>query len=86
MRGVIGTRRILSSARAEFETSARDLNQKFADKVSLGSKTTPSPPAPLPQRGEGRVNLNLSPSPLWGRGWTATGVFISRGGTGEGVL
>jgi very-short-patch-repair endonuclease len=25
------------------------------------------------------------PSPLWGRGWTATGVFISRGRTGEGV-
>jgi len=34
---------------------------------------------------EGRVNLNLSPSPLWGRGWTATGVFFSRGGPGEGV-
>jgi very-short-patch-repair endonuclease len=25
------------------------------------------------------------PSPLRGRGWTATGVFISRGRTGEGV-
>jgi hypothetical protein len=25
------------------------------------------------------------PSPLCGRGWTATGVFISRGRTGEGV-
>ena len=25
------------------------------------------------------------PSPPWGRGWTATDVFISRGGTGEGV-
>ncbi|HMD85151.1 MAG TPA: endonuclease domain-containing protein [Terriglobia bacterium] len=25
------------------------------------------------------------PSPLWGRGWPATGVFISRGRTGEGV-
>ena len=31
------------------------------------------------------VDLNLLPSPPWGRGWTATGVFISRGGTGEGV-
>ena len=28
---------------------------------------------------------NLPPSPPWGRGWTAAGVFISRGGTGEGV-
>jgi len=25
------------------------------------------------------------PSPLWGRGWTAAGVFFSRGGPGEGV-
>ncbi len=25
------------------------------------------------------------PSPLWGRGWPATGVLISRGRTGEGV-
>ncbi len=25
------------------------------------------------------------PSPLWGRGWPATGAFISRGRTGEGV-
>ena len=31
------------------------------------------------------ADLNLLPSPLWGRGWTATGVFTSRGGTGEGV-
>src|SRR5271157_485679 len=30
---------------------------------------TPSPPAPLPQRGEGRGDL--LPSPLWGRGGTA---------------
>ena len=30
-------------------------------------------------------NLICSPRPLWGRGWTATGVFISRRGTGEGV-
>jgi hypothetical protein len=29
--------------------------------------------------------LNLRPSPLWGRGWTVTGAFIRRGGTGEGV-
>jgi len=49
-------------------------------------------PAPLPQRGEGGVlelkrgmHLNLHPSPPWGRGWLATGVFISRGETGEGV-
>ncbi len=32
-----------------------------------------------------RINWNLLPSPLWGRGWPATGAFISRGGTGEGV-
>ena len=25
------------------------------------------------------------PSPPWGRGWPATGVFTSRGRTGEGV-
>jgi hypothetical protein len=25
------------------------------------------------------------PSPLWGRGWPASGVLTSRGGTGEGV-
>ena len=30
-------------------------------------------------------NANFLPSPLWGRGWTASGVLISRGGTGEGV-
>ena len=28
---------------------------------------------------------NSQPSPPWGRGWPATGVFISRGRTGEGV-
>jgi type I restriction enzyme, R subunit len=27
----------------------------------------------------------IRPSPLWGRGWPATGAFISRGRTGEGV-
>ena len=37
------------------------------------------------QRGEARGNLNLRPSPPWGRGWRATGAFISRGETGEGV-
>ncbi|MGO8790341.1 MAG: hypothetical protein ACLQVL_23575, partial [Terriglobia bacterium] len=30
-------------------------------------------------------NANFLPSPLWGRGWTASGVLISRGGTGVGV-
>ncbi len=29
--------------------------------------------------------MNLHPSPPWGRGWTATGAFTSRGGPGEGV-
>ncbi len=29
--------------------------------------------------------LNSLPSPPWGRGWLATGAFISRGGPGEGV-
>jgi outer membrane lipoprotein carrier protein len=28
---------------------------------------------------------SFRPSPLWGRGWTATGIFFSRGGPGEGV-
>jgi hypothetical protein len=31
------------------------------------------------------VNLNSLPSPPWGREWTATGAFTSRGGPGEGV-
>jgi hypothetical protein len=31
------------------------------------------------------VDMNLYPSPPWGRGWPATGAFTSRGGTGEGV-
>jgi hypothetical protein len=31
------------------------------------------------------VDWNFRPSPLWGRGWLATGVLISRGETGEGV-
>jgi len=31
------------------------------------------------------IDLNLQPSPPWGRGWPATGAFSSRGGTGEGV-
>ncbi|MGO8786388.1 MAG: hypothetical protein ACLQVL_03260 [Terriglobia bacterium] len=30
-------------------------------------------------------NANFLPSPLWGRGWLASGVLISRGETGEGV-
>ncbi|MGO8819580.1 MAG: endonuclease domain-containing protein [Terriglobia bacterium] len=30
-------------------------------------------------------NANFLPSPLWGRGWLASGVLISRGGPGEGV-
>ncbi|MGO8788363.1 MAG: hypothetical protein ACLQVL_13410 [Terriglobia bacterium] len=30
-------------------------------------------------------NANSLPSPLWGRGWLASGVLISRGGPGEGV-
>ena len=42
----------------------------------------PLTPAPLPQGGEGDVDLNLLPSPPWGRGWTATGAFSSRGGPG----
>ncbi|MGO8791688.1 MAG: endonuclease domain-containing protein [Terriglobia bacterium] len=31
------------------------------------------------------ANGNSHPSPLWGRGWLASGVLISRGETGEGV-
>ena len=30
--------------------------------------------------------FELLPSPLWGGGWLATGAFISRGETGEGVI
>jgi hypothetical protein len=30
-------------------------------------------------------DANSHPSPLWGRGWLASGVLISRGETGEGV-
>jgi hypothetical protein len=29
--------------------------------------------------------FEFQPSPPWGRGWSATGAFISRGGPGEGV-
>ena len=29
---------------------------------------------------------SLQPSPPWGTGWTAAGVFFSRGGPGEGVV
>ena len=47
---------------------------------------TPSPPSPSPKEARGGVDLNLLPSPPWGRGWTAAGVFTSRGGTGEGVI
>ena len=35
--------------------------------------------------GETMGNSNFLPSPLWGRGWLAYGVLISRGGPGEGV-
>jgi hypothetical protein len=45
----------------------------------------PLTPAPLPQRGEGGVYSFFYPRPLGGRGLPAAGVFISRGGTGEGV-
>ena len=31
------------------------------------------------------LGRNFRPSPPWGRGWTAAGVFFSRGGPGEGV-
>jgi len=37
----------------------------------------------------GRANpamCSFLPSPPWGRGWTAAGVFFSRGGPGEGVV
>ena len=59
----------------------------------------PGPPqrgAPLPPKGARgefivthlleRGRVGLLPSPLWGRGWPASGVFISRCGPGEGVL
>ena len=43
------------------------------------SDMTPSPPAPLPQRGEGGDELSSCPRPLWGRGRSR------RAGPGEGV-
>ena len=33
----------------------------------------------------GTLQQKSHPSPLWGRGWTATRAFTSGGGTGEGV-
>ncbi len=33
----------------------------------------------------GSDTMDAQPSPPWGRGWTATGAFSSRGGPGEGV-
>ena len=33
----------------------------------------------------GTLQQKSPPSPLWGRGWTATRAFTSGGGTGEGV-
>jgi hypothetical protein len=38
-----------------------------------------------PKRERGELIRFLLPSPPWGRGWTAAGVFFSRGGPGEGV-
>src|SRR5579862_2977249 len=44
------------------------------------------PPHPWPLSPKGaRDELILLPSPLWGRGWLESGVFTSRGETGEGV-
>jgi hypothetical protein len=41
---------------------------------------------PSPPFNNTRPKLTIPlPSPLWGRGWTATGAFSSRGGPGEGV-
>jgi hypothetical protein len=40
-----------------------------------------APRSPRPPRG----GWILLPSPLWGRGWRASGVIASRGGPGEGV-
>ena len=44
---------------------------------------TPMPPAPLPRRGEGRVDFTAL-APL-GERVARRGVFVSRGETGEGV-
>src|SRR5208282_1447984 len=40
---------------------------------------------PCPPLKARRTDWILQPSPPWGRGWLATGAFISRGETGEGV-
>ena len=53
-------------------------------KIPRQSKAT----APLPFRlvmGLEHTHGDESSSPPWGRGWTAAGVFTSRGGPGEGV-
>ena len=52
------------------------------DKGMLQGPSHPrAPRSPRPPRG----GWILLPSPLWGRGWRASGVIASRGGPGEGV-
>ncbi len=57
-----------------------DLVQLFVITVTylIGALRAPSPPAPLPQGREGRVDIEVQHSPPWGRGW---GVAPSEGGT-----
>jgi hypothetical protein len=49
-------------------------------KAKVKSRTSETP---CDRGTRGRANLRLQPSPPWGRGWTATGAFTSRGGAGR---
>jgi hypothetical protein len=54
---------------------------RFDNGMLQGPPHPRAPRSPRPPRGGGI----LLPSPLWGRGWRASGVIASRGGPGEGV-
>jgi len=69
---------LLSSAELSDLTPSPHYRKAENRNWKLEIRKTPSPPAPLPQRGEGRVSSGFScPRPLWGRG--------RRGAPGEGV-
>ena len=54
---------------------------RFDNGMLQGPPHPRAPRSPRPPRG----GWILLPSPLWGRGWRASGVIASRGGPGEGV-
>jgi hypothetical protein len=63
--------------RSAQETSSQFVSSWTPSPVPPRLMKTPAAVHPLPQRGEGGGNLNLLPSPPWGRGW--------REAPGEGV-